>query len=97
MCSHVPPCSQHSERALLEALSTDLNQNYMTSLATEFCTSREGQAGSCDDIIEQPGEVALSCNPCWDWEARIVGWLDVERYPSEQASRWISGAALRCS
>jgi hypothetical protein len=47
-CS-VPPCSQQAEREILEALITDLNENYMTSLATEFCTSREGQSGSCED------------------------------------------------
>jgi hypothetical protein len=28
--------------------------------------------------VAPPGEVALSCNPSY-WEARTVGWTEVER------------------
>jgi hypothetical protein len=38
-----------------------------------------------------PGDVALSCNPSY-WEAKTVGWLEVER-PLE-INRWLSVAAL---
>jgi hypothetical protein len=31
-------------------------------------------------LSKKPGELALSCNPSY-WEARIVGWLEVERSP----------------
>jgi hypothetical protein len=30
--------------------------------------------------LSLPGDVALSCNPSY-WEARTVGWLEVERPP----------------
>jgi hypothetical protein len=38
-----------------------------------------------------PGEVALSCNPSY-WEARTVGWLEVER--PLPIDRWYAVAAL---
>jgi hypothetical protein len=43
-------------------------------------------------IKNQPGEVALLCNPSF-WEARTVGWLELER--PLPIDRWYSVAALR--
>jgi hypothetical protein len=43
------------------------------------------------DVALWPGDVALSCNPSY-WEARIVGWLEVERSLNHKPTD--SGAAL---
>jgi hypothetical protein len=36
----LPPCPPEQERALIEALIDDLNENFMTDLATEFSSAR---------------------------------------------------------
>jgi hypothetical protein len=38
-------------------------------------------AGRCGSLL--PGDVALSCNPSY-WEARIVGWLEVDKPPHKK-------------
>jgi hypothetical protein len=50
----VQPCSQEHERVLIDMLIEDLNRLYMTDIATEYCTARDGTGSattSNDDIL----------------------------------------------
>jgi hypothetical protein len=42
----VPPCTPELERILLDALVSELNETFMTTLATEYCTMWDGAAGT---------------------------------------------------
>jgi hypothetical protein len=42
----VPPCTPELEKILLDALISELNETFMTALATEYCTMRDGAAGT---------------------------------------------------
>jgi hypothetical protein len=42
----VPPCTPELERILLDALISELNETFMTALATEYCTMQDGAAGT---------------------------------------------------
>jgi hypothetical protein len=48
----LPPCPPEQERALIEALIDDLNENFMTDLATEFSSARSNDinpsSAECD-------------------------------------------------